>query len=95
MAGAGICVIFGNNTEEGQRKESYIGENEDDPNWIWDLTGLETNAPIMGIEFDQNLDDPGDKPPAIGSTTASAVAPGAVSGDTITLPNSFNQLNRE
>jgi len=28
MAEAGICVVFGNNTEEGKRKESYIGENE-------------------------------------------------------------------
>lgn len=39
--------------------DGYIGEDEDNPNWVWDLANLATaGVPTIGILWDQTYDDP-------------------------------------
>lgn len=38
--------------------EAFIGEDEDDPAWVWDLSDLTGSAPIIGIAWNLNLNDP-------------------------------------
>ena len=49
--------------------DEYIGEDEDDPNWVWDLQNLDTGNPTIGILFDQTYDD-NDEVIKVGSTFA-------------------------
>jgi len=35
----------------------FIGEDEDDPIWVWDLASLDTQAPRIGVLLDLNIDD--------------------------------------
>jgi hypothetical protein len=37
--------------------DEYIGEDENDPDWVWDLANLGTSSPTIGITYDQTLDD--------------------------------------
>jgi len=58
--------------------DAYIGEDEDDPEWIWDIDNLNTNSattindnsvhegPVIGIENDFVWNDKDDNPTAIG-----------------------------
>ncbi len=46
--------------------DSYIGENNDDPNWVWDLENLHNNEPKLGIENDFVWNDHSDKPVGVG-----------------------------
>lgn len=41
--------------------EAYIGEDEDDPRWIWVLQNLDTNTPIIGIQWDRSATNPDDE----------------------------------
>jgi len=58
--------------------DAYIGEDKNDPDWIWDLASLATTSPTIGIKNDQIKDDPSDNPPMI--------------GDSIALPGDYAQL---
>jgi hypothetical protein len=50
--------------------DAYIGQNKDDPDWVWDLALLNTNDPTIGILYDQTKDDPSDNPPMMGEAVA-------------------------
>ncbi|MBR9676753.1 hypothetical protein GOV04_01310 [Candidatus Woesearchaeota archaeon] len=53
-------------TKTYQDSDEYIGQDEDDPDWVWVLSGINTSAPILGVEFDQYIDDPDDNPVTVG-----------------------------
>ena len=67
--------------------DAYVGEDKDDPNWVWNLGGLNTKSssttattgefsgPYIGVENDFVYDDASDNPPGI--------------GDCIDLPNNY------
>ena len=38
--------------------EEFIGEDEDDPAWVWQLANLTGGTPILGILWSLDLDDP-------------------------------------
>ncbi len=38
--------------------EEFVGEDEDDPAWVWRLAGLTGATPTIGIRWHLNLDDP-------------------------------------
>src|SRR3989344_2266287 len=44
--------------------EEYIGEDEDNPVWVWQLVNLDGGTPVIGVKFDLALDSPeeGDNP---------------------------------
>jgi hypothetical protein len=59
--------------------DAYIGQDKDDPDWVWDLAGLSSDlTPTIGILYDQIKDDPSDNPPMI--------------GDSIALPDDYAKL---
>jgi len=60
--------------------DGYIGESEDDPNWVWDLNGLNGVAPRIGILFDQTYDDPTEV---------------VTLGSTFALPNNYATIKLE
>jgi hypothetical protein len=55
--------------------DAYIGEDEDDPEWVWDLSGLAGTDPVIGILNDNTKDNPDDNPPKM--------------GEAIILPNNY------
>jgi hypothetical protein len=63
--------------------DAYIGEDEDDPKWVWDIAGTTGGSPTLGIKNGAALifDDPDDNPPSI--------------GDSLAFPNDFVQLTVE
>lgn len=58
--------------------DPYIGENEDDPDWVWDLAGLTSNSPTLRVENDFVKDDHTDSPAGV--------------GECYTLPNAFAKV---
>ncbi len=46
--------------------DAYIGQNVDDPDWVWDLADFNTPNPKMGVENDFVWNDPTDKPVGVG-----------------------------
>ena len=40
------------------------GCDDDDPDWVWNLAGLDTATPTLGVKFDERIDSPDDNPPA-------------------------------
>ena len=38
--------------------QEFIGENKDDPIWVWDLAGLTGASPTLGILLNLNIDNP-------------------------------------
>lgn len=63
-------VIGDEATDSYDDNERYIGEDKDNPTWRWDLAGLNTPTPVMGVILDIGWDDPEDNPPAIGDCIA-------------------------
>jgi len=58
-----ILVIGTEATKTYTDGDPFIGEDEDDPNWVWDISGLNvyTSTSIkIGILFDQTLDEAGE-----------------------------------
>ncbi len=51
-------VIGEDATKTYDNDDPYIGEDEDDPNWVWDLAGVNGLTPTIGITWDQVYDDP-------------------------------------
>jgi len=72
--------------------DEYIGQSEDDPDWVWDLENLDGARPVIGIKFAQNLDDPTDGALTLGGTVKSTAAPTAVLGDTLSFPNNYIKI---
>lgn len=58
--------------------DAYVGEDENDPDWVWNLANLHTTTsttttadaeytgPVIGIENDFVLNDDSDNPPGVG-----------------------------
>jgi hypothetical protein len=46
--------------------DAYIGEDKDDPNWVWDLAALNTNSPTLGVKWYQTIDTADENPPSVG-----------------------------
>ena len=42
--------------------EAFIGQDEDDPLWVWDIANLNTQTPTVGITFNKNIDTPEERP---------------------------------
>ena len=67
--------------------DAYVGEDKDDPNWVWNIGNLNTKSstttattaeftgPYIGVENDFVYDDASDNPPGV--------------GDCIDLPNNY------
>ncbi|MDD5253492.1 MAG: hypothetical protein PHG05_00100 [Candidatus Nanoarchaeia archaeon] len=73
-------LVIGKNSQETfQDGDAYVGEDEDNPNWVWDVGGLNDNAasslttstaevtgPKLGIENDFVWNDDSDNPIGVG-----------------------------
>jgi hypothetical protein len=53
-----ILVVGEDATKTYDSGDEYIGEDEDDPDWVWSLASLNTNNPTLCVEYDQQLDEP-------------------------------------
>jgi len=53
-----ILVVGEDATKTYKDGDAYVGEDEDDPDWVWDLDKLNTNKPTLGVCYDQALDEP-------------------------------------
>jgi hypothetical protein len=65
-------------TESYDDGDPYIGQDDDDPEWIWNLALLTSNSPTIGIENDFVKDDHSDEPAGV--------------GDCYVLPNDFAKV---
>ncbi len=51
-------LIIGEDAEKTYDSgDAYIGEDEDDPNWVWELVGVTGLTPVIGIKNDQTYND--------------------------------------
>jgi hypothetical protein len=50
--------------------DAFIGEDEDEPTWVWDITCSDNavEKPVLGVSYDLNKDDETDSPPGIGES---------------------------
>lgn len=87
-------LVIGKDAQETyQDGDAYVGEDEDDPNWVWNIAGLGANSassiivnnsgwaesgPILGIENDFVYNDDSDNPPMV--------------GECVEMPNSYVAL---
>lgn len=62
--------------------EEYIGEDEDNPIWVWQLSNLQGNQPVIGVKFDLSLDSPDE-------TDNPAYEHPLYEGDKICLPRDY------
>jgi hypothetical protein len=53
-----ILVVGEDATKTYRDGDEYIGQDEDDPDWVWDLAALTSNSPTLGACYDQALDEP-------------------------------------
>jgi hypothetical protein len=61
--------------------DEFIGENEDDPNWVWELSALDTVSPNINVSWDQIVNDADDDHLI-----------SVENGLSITLPNDYAQI---
>jgi len=61
-----VLLIGEETTKTYNNGDAYIGEDKNDPNWVWKLSGLNTGSPTIGIENDFVKDDNTDNPVTIG-----------------------------
>jgi hypothetical protein len=52
-----ILIVGDDATKTYDSGDEYIGEDEDDPDWVWSLASLNTNNPTICVEYDQQLDE--------------------------------------
>ncbi|MBU2496850.1 MAG: hypothetical protein KJ767_02220, partial [Nanoarchaeota archaeon] len=51
-------IIAGSKTSDTFTSgDEFIGEDENDPNWVWELGGLDTSAPTINVSYNRNLRD--------------------------------------
>lgn len=68
-------IIAGSKTTKTYKSgDEFIGQDENDPDWVWYFSGLDTNSPTIEVQFDQTWDD---------QDEALKV------GDTLMLPNDY------
>jgi len=46
--------------------DAFVGEDPNNPNWVWDLNNLMGDNPIVGVENDFIYNDDSDNPPKVG-----------------------------
>jgi hypothetical protein len=80
---AATLVIGEEATKTYSDGDAYVGEDTDNPEWIWDIAGTNTASPTLGIMNGDAmiLDDPDDNPPTV--------------GDSMAFPNDFITLTVE
>jgi hypothetical protein len=67
---AATLIVGEESTKTYNDGDEFIGQNEDDPDWVWDLAGLNGATPTLGILYDQTIDDPTDNPITVGESLA-------------------------
>ncbi len=63
-----VLVVGADATKTYNDGDEYIGQDEDDPDWVWDLANLNGASPRIGVLWDQNKDDPEDGAPVLGGS---------------------------
>ncbi|MDD4878680.1 MAG: hypothetical protein PHO02_06650 [Candidatus Nanoarchaeia archaeon] len=76
LAESSAILVLGKQARESYADgEAFVGEDEDDPNWVWDLDGLTTNGTssdctgsnlILRVENDFVMNDDSDNPTGVG-----------------------------
>jgi hypothetical protein len=61
-----VMLIGDETTKTYNNGDPYIGEDEDDPLWIWKLASLTSSSPTLGVENDFVKDDYSDGPITLG-----------------------------
>jgi len=67
--GAANLLIGADTTKSYDNGDAFIGENKDDPDWVWRLSGLNETGKasiILGVTYDNVIDDPTDNAPIVG-----------------------------
>jgi len=80
-AGSATISIGEDVSKTYKNNDEFIGEDEDDPNWVWELKSLQTNKPLINISWDQIVDDSDD-------THLISVE----NGESISLPNGYGEV---
>jgi len=76
---AATLIVGEESTKTYNDADEFIGEDEDDPDWVWDLANLNVSGvPTLGILYDQTIDDVSDNPITV--------------GESLTLPNDFASI---
>jgi hypothetical protein len=75
---AATLIVGAESTKTYADGDEFIGQDEDDPIWVWDLAGLTGATPTIGILYDQTVDDITDDPITIGQS--------------LSLPNDFAKV---
>jgi hypothetical protein len=65
--------------------DEYIGEDKDNPAWVWDISGLTGATPTLGVTFALNLDD-------INEDDNPAYEHPLYQGESLEFPNNFAEV---
>jgi len=66
--GFAVLVVGTEVSKTYKNGDAYIGEDEDNPNWVWELSGLNTNDPTICVKNDFVKDDYDDNPVTVGES---------------------------
>ncbi len=80
-AGSATVSIGEDISKTYSHNDEFIGEDENDPNWVWELSELNTNNPNINVSWDQIVNDADDDHLI-----------SVENGETITLPNNYAQV---
>ena len=80
-AGSATIKIGDEISQTYKNGDEYIGEDEDDPRWVWNLAGLNTASPTIQVEWDQIINDADDDHLI-----------SVENGLAVTLPNDYAQI---
>ncbi|MBT5274582.1 hypothetical protein HOL82_01410 [Candidatus Woesearchaeota archaeon] len=80
-AGSATISIGEDISKTYKNNDEFIGEDDNDPNWRWELANLATNKPLINVSWDQIVDDSDD-------THLVSVE----NGESVSLPNSYGEV---
>lgn len=80
-AGSATVSIGEDISKTYSHNDEFIGEDENDPNWVWEISELNTNNPNINVSWDQIVNDADDDHLI-----------SVENGETITLPNNYAQV---
>ena len=80
-AGSATISIGEDIAKTYKHNDEFIGEDDTDPNWVWELANLNTNAPVINISWDQIVDDSNDEHLI-----------SVENGESISLPNGYAEV---
>ena len=79
-------IYIGNEiTKTYNNNDAFIGQDDNKPEWVWDLADLNTAQPTIGVKFKADLD----KDSGEGYANYDSVI---YQGDSITFPNNFAKV---